>query len=124
MKDILIVNKSSSKRSSIKTNFEKAGYLVVGEAENGKRALELAKKLKPDIIIIGNILPDMFGFEVQQNLAINGIYSNTIMVSTIKTDSNIKTIKRLSAVDYSSNLFKPKQLTETVDLLNSLPIAC
>ena len=41
-------------------NLEKEGYNVV-TADNGKKALEIAKKILPDLIILDVMMPEMDG---------------------------------------------------------------
>lgn len=43
-------------------------YEVVGEAENGRKALEMAKRLKPDLCLMDIGLPDQSGFEVTREI--------------------------------------------------------
>ena len=42
---------------------EKAGFAVVGEASNGKEAIEAAKKLKPDVVVMDLMMPVCNGAE-------------------------------------------------------------
>ena len=41
---------------------------LVGEAENGRLALGLARKLKPDVILMDLMMPEMDGIEAMQRL--------------------------------------------------------
>jgi len=43
-------------------------YEVVGEAENGREALEMAKRLKPDLCMVDIGLPDQSGLEVTREI--------------------------------------------------------
>ena len=63
-KKVLIVDDSIYMRSLIKSAMEGAGFEVVGEAQNGESAIDLAVQLQPDLITLDNILPDMMGFEI------------------------------------------------------------
>lgn len=47
-----------------KINWEKYGFIVVGDAENGQEALELAEKLHPDVIMTDIKMPFMDGLEL------------------------------------------------------------
>lgn len=50
MKRILVVDDAAFMRLSLKTMLEKNGYEVVGEAENGRKAVEMYKMLNPEIV--------------------------------------------------------------------------
>ena len=39
-------------------------YEIVGEATNGKKGIELALDLKPDIVCLDNVMPEMSGLDV------------------------------------------------------------
>ena len=39
-------------------------YEIVGEATNGKKGIELALELKPDIVCLDNVMPEMSGLDV------------------------------------------------------------
>ncbi len=79
MKSVLIVEDSAYMSAIIKLTLKKAGYKVVGEAVDGKQALELAVKLNPDIITLDNVLPDMFGIEILQKLKKDGLRADILM---------------------------------------------
>jgi len=52
----------------IKTNLELTDNFEVSTATGGKRGLALAKKLKPDLILLDIMMPKMDGFEVLKKL--------------------------------------------------------
>lgn len=52
-----------------KINWEEHGFVVVGDAENGKEALEIAEKLHPDVIMTDIKMPFMDGLELGKKIA-------------------------------------------------------
>ena len=44
------------------------GFEVVGEAEDGRSALEAVERLRPDLVLLDVQLPDMDGFTVANEL--------------------------------------------------------
>jgi two-component system chemotaxis response regulator CheY len=46
----LIVDDAAFMRASLKFILEKAGHQIVGEAENGRQALDIFTRLTPDIV--------------------------------------------------------------------------
>ena len=50
MKRVLIVDDSRTSRRILKDILDRAGYDIVGEAINGKEAVDMYEKLRPDIV--------------------------------------------------------------------------
>ncbi len=64
---ILIVDDDSSARRLLQIILERAGYQTQ-QAENGEIALEMARADAPDLIILDDVLPGIWGDEVRQHL--------------------------------------------------------
>jgi DNA-binding NarL/FixJ family response regulator len=76
----VIVDDHLSFRTSARTLLELEGFDVVGEASDGARAVELARELEPELVLLDIALPDMNGFEVAERLA--GGPSKVILTSS------------------------------------------
>ena len=68
MTTVLIVDDHGSFRASARALLEAEGYEVVGEAETGAAAIEQARRLRPDFVLLDVQLPDMSGFDVAAQL--------------------------------------------------------
>ena len=79
---VLIVDDHPSFRASARALLETEGFDVVGEAENGVRALACAKELKPDVVLLDVQLPDFDGFEVASRLTKNGDGPTVVLTSS------------------------------------------
>src|SRR6202030_44679 len=62
-KCILIVDDSSAVRNAVRSFLEKSGFEVCGEAVDGLDAIQKAKHLNPDLIILDFAMPRMNGIE-------------------------------------------------------------
>ena len=81
----------------------KAGYDVVGETDNGLKAVELVSQLKPDFIMMDINLPDLSGIEaVRRILAVRAI--PVIMLSAYSDSQNVEEAIEAGACAY---LVKP-----------------
>ena len=60
---ILVVDDAAFMRMMIKDILTKNGYNVVGEAENGEKAVEKYKELKPDLVIMDITMPEVDGIQ-------------------------------------------------------------
>ncbi len=81
---IVVVDDSALFRLLIRNILsEIPGCTVVGKAENGIHALEIIKKLSPDIVTLDVEMPDMNGIEVLREMNERGDSSQAIMVSRL-----------------------------------------
>jgi len=76
----LIVDDHAAFRASAKTLLQDEGFQVVGEAEDGRSGLELARALDPDLVLLDVALPDLSGLDVAERLA--GGHSKVVLVSS------------------------------------------
>ena len=112
--NVLVVDDSLSMRKIVRDMIESDRRMkVIGEAENGKRAIEMATELKPDVIIMDILMPELDGLE-----ALNYIMHNnptpTVIMSALSQENKEITIKAIlnGAVDF---IAKPES-TSIADL--------
>ena len=67
-KRVLVVDDERSIRMLCRVNLVAAGIDVL-EAENGKDAVELVRRERPDLVLLDVMMPDLDGFEVARRLA-------------------------------------------------------
>ena len=60
---ILIVDDNPTIRHMLRMTFEDISGLAVGEAENGREAIDKARESKPDLIVLDLSMPTMNGLE-------------------------------------------------------------
>ena len=116
-KNVLIVDDSLYMRTVIKDALEQAGYRIVGQAANGEEAIDLAFDLRPDIITLDNILPDMIGTDILKVYSEEGLASNVIMISAVGQESVIQEGLNLGAKAYIVKPFTSDQLLSAVQAL-------
>jgi DNA-binding NarL/FixJ family response regulator len=79
---VLIVDDHASFRRIARRLLELHGYDVVGEAPDGETAIEAARVLRPDLVLLDVQLPGIDGFEVATRLTANGDAPAIVMVSS------------------------------------------
>ena len=65
---VLVVDDAAFMRMMIKDILTKNGYEVVGEAENGMKALEKYQELKPDLVTMDITMPEMDGISAVKEI--------------------------------------------------------
>jgi DNA-binding NarL/FixJ family response regulator len=61
---VLVVDDHPSFRRMVRALLESEGFEVIGEAADGASAIEAAKALRPDVVLLDVYLPDVNGFEL------------------------------------------------------------
>jgi len=61
---VLIVDDEDDIRVLLRSQLERAGYEVAGEAADGMECLNLCDKVEPDAVILDLLMPRVNGFEV------------------------------------------------------------
>lgn len=118
MKRVLIVDDAAFMRVSIKNMLSKNGFDVVGEAENGKIAIQKYQELNPDIITMDITMPEMDGLaSIKKILAINPS-ANIIMISAMGQESMVREAVLSGAKGF---IVKPFKEDAIVAALNNLP---
>ena len=65
---ILVVDDSAFMRAILKNILVDAGYEVIGEAGDGKDAIEKYKELKPELVTMDVTMPDVNGIEAARSI--------------------------------------------------------
>ena len=112
---ILIADDEALIRLDIKEMLQGAGHIVCGEANNGLKAVELAKSFIPDLAILDVMMPGLDGLEVAKIL-----HTMNIPVLLLTAYSQPNFINRAEKVSVYGYLIKP--ITER-DLLPAIQIA-
>jgi DNA-binding NarL/FixJ family response regulator len=65
---IIIVDDFAGFRETARSLLEAEGFEVVGEAEDGLGAVQIAAEVEPDVVLLDVHLPDIDGFEVARRM--------------------------------------------------------
>lgn len=99
-------------------NWQQYGYIVVGVAENGEKALHIIKQYKPEVVITDITMPEMDGFDLI-NKAQNVVPNIKSIILTCHEDfENAKHALRLKAYDYIVKYTLTKEIL--IDILLKL----
>jgi len=109
---ILVVEDEISLQETLAYNLKKQGY-TVHTASTGGQALKFARELKPDLILLDIMLPEMDGFEVCRTLRQE---MNTPILMLTARDDEIDRVVGLEvgADDYLTKPFSMRELLARV----------
>jgi len=94
---------------------ELSGINVVGKGYNGKDAVDLYQKLKPDVVFLDVLMPDYDGFYALEKIRQLNRDSKVIMVTASLTAQTEDKLKELNA---SAIIYKPYDIDNVVETVN------
>jgi DNA-binding NarL/FixJ family response regulator len=115
---ILIVDDNANIRRLLRSFVEtNAGFEVCGEAENGAEAIEKAKKLQPELVLLDMTLPGMSGTEAAPILK-RLLPQVKIILFTMHTDGVNQALAETFNIDVV--IAKSDSITKLTEHLNAL----
>src|ERR1700681_3833546 len=117
-KRVLIADDSTSVRNVIRTFLRDHEEIeICGEAVDGLEALEKAQRLKPDLVLLDLVMPEINGAEVASILK-QKMPNVRIILFTMYTEKIGKFLS--SAIGVDAVLAKPDGMARVVESINSL----
>ena len=117
-KRVLIADDSSSVRDFLRTFLrDREDIEICGEAVDGLETLEKAQRLKPDLVLLDLVMPEINGAEVASILK-NKMPNIRIILFTMYSERVGKFLS--SAIGVDVVLSKPDGMTNIVESINSL----
>ncbi len=111
-KTIMVVDDENRLVSLVESYLTREGYHVV-TAGNGREALNVAQREKPDLIILDVMMPEMDGYEFMREHRAE--HDTPIILLTARVEDDEKVIGlELGADDYVTKPFRPRELTARV----------
>ncbi len=112
MPRVLLVEDDDNIRSGLRSLFESADY-VVDDANNGDDALQLARRIQPDVAIVDLMLPTISGFETC--IELRNLGEMPILIVSAR-DQTVDVVQGLEsgADDYITKPFIPEELLARV----------
>ncbi|ANQ53862.1 chemotaxis protein CheY [Thermosipho sp. 1063] len=113
-KRILIVDDAAFMRMMLKDIIAKAGHEVVGEAANGKEAVEKYKELKPDIVTMDITMPEMNGIEAIKEIKKIDPNATIIVCSAMGQQAMVIEAIQAGAKDFIVKPFQAARVIEAI----------
>ena len=113
-KNILICDDAAFMRMMIKDILTKNGYTIVGEAENGQKAVEKYNETKPDLVMMDITMPEMDGIQALKKIKATDPNAAIIMCSAMGQQAMVIESIQSGAKDFLVKPFQPDRVLEAV----------
>ena len=113
-KNILICDDAAFMRMMIKDILTKNGYNVVGEAENGLKAVEKYTETKPDLVLMDITMPEMDGIQALKKIKELDSGATVIMCSAMGQQAMVIEAIQSGAKDFIVKPFQAERVLEAV----------
>ncbi len=111
---VLVCDDAVFMRTMVSDILSQAGFTVVGEAENGKQAVEKYQQLKPDLVTMDIIMPEMGGIEAVKKITQMDPGARILMCSAMGQQALVQEALQAGARDFVVKPFQPSRVLEAV----------
>lgn len=110
---VIIAEDESIVRMDLKEMLTNLGYLVVGEVGDGRSAVNLARELRPDIVIMDIKMPDLDGIEAAKILTEERI-APVLLLTAYSQQDLVERAKEAGVVGYIVKPFRESDLAPAI----------
>jgi two-component system chemotaxis response regulator CheY len=111
---VLVCDDAIFMRTMISDILSGAGYEVVGEAETGVQAIERYRDLKPDLVTMDIVMPDMGGIDAVREIVKLDPGAKVLMCSAMGQQALVVEAIQAGAKDFVVKPFQPSRVLEAV----------
>ena len=115
---VLIAEDEALIRLDLKEMLEEEGYAVVGEAADGEQAVEMADRLRPDLVILDVKMPKLDGIAAAERIAGERVAPVIILTAFSQRDL-VERAREAGAMAYLVKPFQKKDLVPTIEMASS-----
>ncbi len=115
---VLVAEDEALIRLDLKEMLEEEGYDVVGEAADGEEAVEMADRLRPDLVILDVKMPKLDGIAAAERIAGERVAPVVILTAFSQRDL-VERAREAGAMAYLVKPFQKKDLVPTIEMATS-----
>ncbi len=120
---LLVADDALIIRQIIKDMATAAGWEVVGEAANGKEAIERYRELHPDAVTLDLVMPGHDGLYALQGIMEFDPQAKVLIVSALEQRGVLRDAIKAGAADFVAKPFDKRNLQTTLEQLFPEPVA-
>jgi DNA-binding NarL/FixJ family response regulator len=115
---ILVADDHSIVRRGVRALLEtRPGWKVCGEAATGAEAVEQAKKLRPDVVVIDITMPDLNGFEATRQIRAATPETEVLVLTVHESEQALREVLDAGALGYVSKSDLDLNLSTAIESL-------
>ncbi|MBK8249013.1 MAG: response regulator [Gemmatimonadetes bacterium] len=111
---VLICDDAIFMRTMLGDILSQAGFEIVGEAETGAQAVQRYEELKPDLVTMDIVMPDMGGIDAVRAITQRDPAARVLMCSAMGQQALVVEAIQAGARDFVVKPFQPSRVLEAV----------
>lgn len=111
---VLVCDDAVFMRTMLGDILQQAGFTVVGEADTGAKAVAKYKELRPDLVTMDIVMPDMGGIEAVREITTFDPDAKVVMCSAMGQQALVVDAIEAGAKDFVVKPFQPSRVLESV----------
>ena len=119
MATILIADDASFMRGTLKYIVENAHHKVVGTAKEGKEAVEMYTRLKPDLVLLDVLMEGVDGMAALKAIRKHDPGAKVVMVTALGQEHKRQEAQQLGASGYIRKPFKQEEIADEINRILS-----
>jgi two-component system, response regulator PdtaR len=112
---VIIADDESLIRMDLREMLTNLGYLVVGEVADGRSAVNQARELRPDVVIMDIKMPDMDGIEAAKVLTEERI-APVVLLSAYSQRELVQRAREAGVVAYLVKPYREEELSPAIEV--------
>ena len=114
LKTVLVCDDAVFMRTMLADILTQAGFAVIGQAKTGSEAVEKYRELRPDLVTMDIVMPDMGGIEAVKQIMLEYPDARVLMCSAMGQQSLVIEAIQAGARDFVVKPFQPSRVLEAV----------
>lgn len=114
VKTVLICDDAVFMRTMLADILTQAGFAVIGQAQTGAEAVQKYRELRPDLVTMDIVMPDMGGIEAVKAITKEFADARILMCSAMGQQSLVIEAIQAGARDFVVKPFQPSRVLEAV----------